>query len=478
MKKNFVFLLLLSALLFPQGVFAKSSNDPYLTQWSYQDINIFDAWNYGTGSKDVVVAIIDNGFDSLHPDLVDNVWKNVKEIPENGKDDDGNGYIDDVFGWNFVQEDKNSDGFLDRNEQKGDNNPRPNTSKLTDAEKKAGIFNHGTVVAGIIGAVGDNTIDAAGINWKVRLMNVKVVDNSGSGDLVLLAPAIRYAVDNGASVINISMVGNNIQSDVIAAIRYANQKGVVLVAAAGNDGRLLDGDPRYPICVDADESKQLILGVSAIDETHHLAPFSNFGSKCVDITAPGVNIFSDMRYEPTDGLDKEYGGAWNGTSFAAPFVSGAAALIKSIQPTWTSDQIYNVLLATVHKTPAIDDVVYAHLFGRGLLQVDRAAAQAMLGMVPTPAPIALPTIDQIVLGSPTPPPTQPKIVEPLSVLVFNDNKYRGDVYAYKKNVEFGDPILSQEMIFLQGLESLSRYKNDFTESMYGVLYFQIGRAHV
>lgn len=470
MKK--IIAVLIFSFLFPQIVFARSSNDPFLTQWSYQDINIFTAWNYGVGSRDVIVAIIDNGFDTFHPDLIDNAWKNPKEIEGNNIDDDGNGYIDDVWGWNFVQEDKNKDKIIDEQEKKGDNNPRPNSKTITEEEKKIGVYNHGTVVAGIIGAVGDNGIDGSGLNWKVKLMNLKVVDNSGSGDLVLLGPAIRYAVDKGASVINISMVGNRMNSDVTEALRYASANGVVVVGAAGNDARLLDEEPRYPICVDAGESKQLILGVSAIDESHHLAPFSNFGSKCVDITAPGTNIFSAMRYEPADGLMQEYGGAWNGTSFAAPFVSGAAALVKSIQPTWKADQIYSVLLGTVHKTPPIDDVVYTHLFGKGLLQVDKALAQAMLGMVPssTPNVVAPPVVVTPTPVAPTA-PTQ-KIVEPLSVLLFNDKDAKSQVFNYDRITGFGASTLSKEMVFLQYLESLSRYKNDFTESMYGVLYFR------
>lgn len=470
MKKVIAFVL--SFLFLPQIVFARTSNDPFLTQWSYQDINIFSAWGYGVGSRDVIVAIIDNGFDTFHPDLMDNAWKNPREIENNKVDDDGNGYIDDIWGWNFVQEDKNGDGLIDAAESKGDNDPRPNSKTITEEDQKVGVYNHGTVVAGIIGAVGDNGIDGSGLNWKVKLMNIKVVDNSGSGDLVLLAPAIRYAVNNGASVINISMVGNKINNDVTEALWYASEKGVVVVGAAGNDSRLLDEEPRYPICVDSGEKRQLILGVSAIDETHHLAPFSNFGSKCVDITAPGVNIFSTMRYEPVDGLKQEYGGAWNGTSFAAPFVSGAAALVKSVQPTWKSDQIYSVLLGTVHKTPPVDDMVYTHLFGKGLLQVDKALAQAMLGMVPTVSSNTVSSTslsNQVPLGIPAP---IQKIVEPLSVLIFNDQNAKSEVFTYSKDVGFGAATLSQEMVFLQYLESLSRYKNDSTESMYGVLYFR------
>lgn len=473
--KKIVFLSLL-ILLFPQLLFAKTSSDPNVVQWSYTDTKVFDAWNYTTGSSNVVVAVIDNGFDSLHPDIANNVWKNSGEVENNGIDDDNNGYIDDVWGWNFVAEDLNGDGTIDSVESKGNNNPRPKTEKLTDLQKTEGVFNHGTVVAGIIGAVGDNGMYGSGLNWNVKLMNVKVIDNTGSGDLVLLGPAIRYAVNNGASIINISMVGNFMQSDVMDALQYAKSKGVAVFAAAGNDARFLDDDPRYPICADSGASEQLLLGVSAVEETHHLARFSNYGSSCVDITAPGVNVLSDLRFDPAVGLTQGYGGPWNGTSFATPFVAGAAALIKAVQPTWQAPQIYDALLSTTFKTPPQDEAVYAHLFGKGLLQVDKAVQYAINGVSKTPpAPVQTEPTPQVALPPPvipTPTPAPTPISEPLSVLIFNDQNAQGEIYTYGVKNGFGAPIERKEMIFLQGLESVSRFKGDTTQSMYGVLYFR------
>lgn len=482
MRKFALFTLL--TLLFPQVLFAKLSSDPNVQQWGYTDVKAYGAWDYSTGSRDVIVAVIDNGFDTFHPDLRDNVWKNTKEIENNNIDDDSNGYIDDVWGWNFVPEDKNNDGLIDATERKGNNNPQPKVSALTEQEKMQGVFHHATVVAGIIGGVGDNAVAGVGINWKVQLMNVKVIDNTGSGDLVLLAPAIRYAVDNGASVINISMVGNFIQTDLLEAIRYAHQKGVVLVAAVGNDSKLLDQSPRYPACADSFESEQMVLGVSGIDETHHLTSFSNYGSRCVDIAAPGLHILSTLRYDPSAGLSNLYGGLWNGTSFAAPFVSGAAALVKAIQPTWKANEIMSTLLGTVHKTPPSDEVVYAHLFGKGLLQIDKAVMAAQSGVVPSvapaPTPVAPPTItlppaqptpEPTPLPTPVPVPMPPSVTESLGVLIFNDTDAKGQIYNYSE-AGLGSPFSEQQMIFLQGLESLSRYKNGNTESRYGVLYFR------
>ena len=135
----------------------------------------------------------------------------------------------------------------------------------------------------------------------------------------------------------------------------------------------------YPACSDAGASldKQKVLGVSAIDQTHRLADFSNYGSDCIDITAPGVHIGSLLRYEPSEGLKKEWSDGWNGTSFATPLVSGAAALIKAVEPDWKAPQIYQALLKSTHKTPPQDELVYQNLFGFGLLQVDKAVKYAV-----------------------------------------------------------------------------------------------------
>ena len=217
-------------------------------------------------------------------DLRNNLWQNKKEIRNNQIDDDENGYIDDVYGWNF----------LDNN-----NDPRPSVLGLADSEKKEALFNHGTLVAGIIGAVGNNKLGISGINWRVKLMNLKVVGNDGIGSMSALTEAIYYAVDNGADIINISMVGPDEDGKVVEAIKYAYEQGVVIIAAGGNNYFSLNDEPLYPVCADKDEKENWVLGVSAISESHHLAMFSNIGSDCIDITAPGVNITSTIRFSPT-----------------------------------------------------------------------------------------------------------------------------------------------------------------------------------
>lgn len=371
MKKIFVLLFI---FFFPVVAWAKIPNDPGVQQWAYKDTGVYNAWDYFVGSEEVTVAIIDNGFDTLHPDLRNNLWINKKEIKDNDIDDDKNGYIDDVYGWNFLDD---------------NNDPRPSVSDLSGNKERGVVFNHGTIVAGIIGAVGNNNDGIAGINWRVRMMNLKVVGNEGTGSMSVLPEAIYYAVDNGADVINISMVGDDEDGGVTEAVKYAYDKGVVVVAAAGNNYYYLNDSPLYPVCSDKGKEDNWVLGVSAIDEAHHLATFSNIGKDCVDITAPGINITSTVRYSPTSGFEEKYSGGWNGTSFAAPMVSGAAALVKSIHPEWNANKIYEILLATVHRTPNPDRVGYANLFGSGLLQIDKAVLKAMETKIPVTSALAL-----------------------------------------------------------------------------------------
>lgn len=383
-----IFLFIISA----HAVFSATLNDPLVDQWSYRDVGLFRAWDDTRGSKKVVVAVIDNGFDTFHPDLRDNAWKNQDETPDNGIDDDKNGYIDDVWGWNFVPADANGDGVISGQEQKGNNDPRPNPEGLTENQKKEGAFHHGTIVAGIIGAVGDNGTDGSGASPNVRLMNVRVADGAGEGNDVLLDDAILYAVDNGADIINISLVGSA-NPDVPKAIDTAYAKGVAVFVAAGNQMVDLNASPMSPICADNDKAEEHVIGVSAINEAHQIASFSNVGSDCIDITAPGVNMSSTLRFSPLNGLTSRYGGPWKGTSFSAPLVSGAAVLVKSVQPTWKAKEIYHALIATVHKTPGQDETEYANLFGAGLLQADKAVAYAkeQLPIQPTAIPVLSPS---------------------------------------------------------------------------------------
>ena len=292
------------------------------------DIDAPEAWALTTGDKRVKVAVIDTGVDYYHPDLAENIWLNQGEIPGNGIDDDGNGYIDDVHGYDFVSDD--SDPMDDNN--------------------------HGTHVAGIIGAVGNNKIGVAGVCWHVNLMAVKAFDENGVGDTDQIIEAIRYSVANGANIINASWGGNAKSRVLEEAVQEAHNAGVVFVAAAGNDST---ETLSYPAAYDG------VIAVAAIDQDDERATFSNYGSY-VAVAAPGENIYSTLP-------DNSYGGL-SGTSMAAPHVSGLAALILARHPEFTNQDIESIIRNTA--TPIVTD----QYVGAGRIN----AYQALLVDAPLP----------------------------------------------------------------------------------------------
>jgi subtilisin family serine protease len=248
------------------------------------DIDAPEAWAITTGSSNVVVAVIDSGIDFNHPDLAPNIWQNPGETPDNTIDDDGNGYIDDMQGWDFVD---------------NDNNPiDPNSDS------------HGTHVAGIIAAKGNNTAGITGVCWTATIMPIRFLDTFGSGSIADEIAAIDYAIDNGAKIINASFGDYNYSQTEYDAISRANAAGVLLVAAVGNDG--INGDifPNYPSGYDLDN----IIAVAATNQNDALAWFSNYGATSVDVAAPGIDVYSA---KPSDRQelwidDFETGGAgWN-----------------------------------------------------------------------------------------------------------------------------------------------------------------------
>ncbi|NCC70257.1 hypothetical protein EOM09_01610 [bacterium] len=297
-----------------------TANDEYSPYQTYlNQINIKKAWNYTTGSKDIIVAVIDDGVYINHPELQYNIWQNEKEIIGNGKDDDNNGYVDDRLGWDFVS----------------------NESEMTTRGT------HGTMVAGIIGAVGNNNQGITGINWNTKIMSLIACTEYGC-DVDAIKKAIRYAVDNDADIINLSLsstmtIGYTDKFDDI--IEYAYNKNVLIVAAAGNGD--LEGDigqnlniiPQSPICNDV--GKNMVLGVGAVTEDGYRTSWSNYG-KCVDIYAPGESIISTaVPYYSTFEDFYDFG---DGTSFSAPIVSGIAALMKSKYPNITNKAIINRII--------------------------------------------------------------------------------------------------------------------------------------
>lgn len=331
-------------------------------QWYLRQVHAPEAWTVATGSKDVIVAMIDTGVDITHPDLKDNIWTNTHEISGDGVDNDRNGLIDDVHGWNFV---------LDS----GDVRPVRKAVQLEDA------WSHGTLVASLLGARGNNGMGIAGMAWNVRIMPLVVLDGDGEGRISDIIKAVRYAVSHGASVINFSLVGFEDSDELNRLMRNAADAGVVLVAATGNAdgvkaGMNIDDFPAYPVC--SEGSVNYIIGVSGTDTLDQKAPYANYGKLCTDIAAPAQELFAARPSYPHDVKPTStvpgYIGDKTGTSLAAPLVSGVAALIKSVRPDWTAQQIRERIFKTADP---VEDMLTRQEKGRlgfGRLNAGRALA--------------------------------------------------------------------------------------------------------
>ncbi|MDB9545067.1 S8 family serine peptidase, partial [Microcystis aeruginosa CS-1036] len=273
--------------------------------WGVNLVNAPEAWARGYTGQGVVVAVLDTGVDRNHADLAGNIWTNAGEIANDGLDNDGNGYVDDVYGWNFANGNNNT---LDGNR-------------------------HGTHVAGTIAAV-NNGFGATGVAYNSRIMPVKVLSDSGSGSYSGVAQGIRYAVDNGADVINMSLGGGSTDSAVQSALQYASSRGVIVVMAAGNAGA---AQPGYP----ASNATSWGLAVGAVNSSNQMASFSNragSNSSMRYVTAPGVQVYSTL---PNGGY-----GFLSGTSMAAPHVAGVVALMLSANPNLTDAQVRQIITTT------------------------------------------------------------------------------------------------------------------------------------
>ncbi|MFH1111507.1 MAG: S8 family serine peptidase [Patescibacteria group bacterium] len=309
-------------------------NDPgYDYQMNYlEKIKAPQVWEkVQTTSLRPVIAILDSGVDVDNPDLQGNIWFNAWEVPGDKQDNDRNGYIDDQYGWDFINNVPD---------------PRP---KFEDGWTEIAM-QHGTVVAGVAAAVGNNAQGVAGISWSSRIMPLRVLDAKGVGNTVIVARAINYAVDNGADIINLSFVGPFSDPILEEAIRHAYQVGVLVVAASGTEQSLginLNKQPQYPVCDDGFNGENQVIGVAAVDGNDKLADFSNYGSRCIDISAPGVKIFSTQFKDSSHKeFNDAYGGWWNGTSVAAPMVSGALALLKAAFPKYSPSQLRDIIIAS------------------------------------------------------------------------------------------------------------------------------------
>lgn len=284
------------------------------------DIRARPAWATTTGSPDVVVAVVDSGIDLQHPDLAANLWVNPGETPDNGVDDDGNGYVDDVNGWDF---------------QDGDNSPGAELNEF-----------HATWVAGVFAAA-VNRSQIAGASPTASLMPIRtcVAEGCASGTV---AAGIYYAVDAGAQIINLSL-GTVAPGDppVEAAINYAQSRDVLVVAAAGNSSDDIDQSGFKVIPAGLANANIVSVAASFIDDT--LSPFSNYGVTSVDVAAPGEAI-----------LTTRVGGTLefqDGTSFAAPFVAGAAALLLTVNRDLTPEALVDLIVDTARPTPNLEGKV-------------------------------------------------------------------------------------------------------------------------
>jgi thermitase len=278
------------------------------------DIDAPTAW--GTRSSCAKVAILDTGIDTDHPDLKSNVYKS-EDKPNNGKDDDKNGYVDDTYGYNTI----NGKG---------------------SGEDDDG---HGTHVSGIVGGRGNNDVGVSGTCWSTKLLAVKFMNSRGKGSTSDAIEGIDYAVKQGFKIINCSFGSSSKSSSLKDAVDYAQDHNALLVVAAGNDSENIDKHPLYP----ASYGDSNILAVAATTSTDTLASFSNFGSEAVDVAAPGDSIYSTY-----------LGGGYrvlSGTSMAAPYAAGVAALLRKQESNATYGNLRYAIRHKVDKPPALNGKV-------------------------------------------------------------------------------------------------------------------------
>ena len=280
------------------------------------DINASQAWELTTGSKRTVIAVLDSGIDFTHPDLRNNEWNNSLE-QKNNHDDDSNGFTDDLHGWDFVI----------------------NSEEITDKQ------GHGTAVAGIIAAQGNNATGTTGVMWQASLMSLRILDSTGTGDVAHAVEAINYAVNNGAQIINCSWGTHDGSLSLLEAINQASNRGVLVVTSAGNQEHDIEKSPRYPASFDLDN----LISVASTDGADLLTSFSNWGLTHVSIAAPGTDI-----------LTTKMGGDYqtiSGTSASTAFVTGVAALVKTLRPWLGADRTREMILRGARPVSSLSDKV-------------------------------------------------------------------------------------------------------------------------
>jgi subtilisin family serine protease len=333
------------------NIVASAPNDPsYSQQQHLPQIKAPQAWDIAKGDSNVVVAIIDSGTDWDHPDLAANIWRNVDEVID-GVDNDNNGFIDDIRGWDFV--DNLTDVAPGEDGDEPDNNPMD-------------FGGHGTHTAGLAAARTDNGVGVAAVSWNVKVMPLRVgwrnTANVGRIGFSWVAEAFIYAADNGAHVANLSAGSSNIVAD---AARYAFEKGVVITVAAGNENR----EYGYPLA-----RTPFAIAVAALDDLDRKASYSTYGD-WVKVSAPGGD---ENRVRP-DILSTMFNDSYirfHGTSMAAPLVAGVAALVRSMHPDWSASQVTFQVVETADNIDALNPG-YVGKLGTGRINAYRAVTETV-----------------------------------------------------------------------------------------------------
>lgn len=316
--------------------------DPWLAKsWHLPAIGTFDVWSkYTLGDPRAVIAFVDSGIDYKTPDLVNKLWVNTKETPKDGIDNDNNGFIDDIIGWNYVN----------GKWGKGTNNPMDYSG-------------HGTFIAGIAAAELNNGIGGVGVCPKCSVMGVRFLNYEGLGETEDAILGIYFAIKHNVRVLNLSFAGEGYDADLDKAIRAAGDHNIVVIAAAGNDGSNNDHESVYP----ANLRYPFMLTVAAVDPEGKLWENSDYGKKNVDIAAPGTDI-------PGPWLKGEWD-TGNGTSLAAPIVSAVAGLVISANPKLNASQVVYIIKKTASKS--------VHLKGKlvteGIVNAEAAVRCAVTG---------------------------------------------------------------------------------------------------
>ncbi|MFQ3598596.1 MAG: S8 family serine peptidase, partial [Chloroherpetonaceae bacterium] len=331
-------------------------NDPLIgTAFSSQNYldyhRLFQAWDISQGNPDVIIAIIDSGVDYLHPDLANKMWRNTGEIPDNNLDDDGNGFIDDVIGWDFWQS-----GSI--------------ANPVQDNDPRGEFFVHGTHVAGIATAETNNGVGMAGIGYNCRYMNLKAGGTQAQPNAIGFGfEAMLYAVANGASVVNCSWGASGFSSFENEVVNFATAQGVVVIASAGNNGGTnAETDPIYPA------SYQNVLSVGSVNHFGGLinqrSSFSSYG-RTLDVLTAGNGVLSTV-------FEGEYG-LLTGTSMSAPIAAGVAGLLKAHRPNWSAARIRSQLRATAEPIDAFNPA-NANFLGKGRLNAFQALTRTTPGL--------------------------------------------------------------------------------------------------